>query len=138
MITLGKLTRFILVGTMNTLVDFGVLNLMIQVFSWGVLSANTLSFSTAVINSYFWSKYWTFRDPTAATLPQFTWFVITNLVGLALSSLIMLGGLALSTTYLAGWEWFWQYNVVKGISVILVWCWNFLIYEYFIFSGQRR
>lgn len=138
MITTSKIIRFALVGALNTLVDFGVLNLMIQIFSWGVLAANTLSFSVAVTNSYFWSKYWTFRDPTNANIRQFSVFVLTNLIGLAISNLVMYGGLIFTHNQLANWPEFWQYNIVKGISIVPVWCWIFLIYEYFIFPRQRR
>jgi len=57
--------KFILVGVLNTLVDWGVLNLLLIVVavSSGPLYplCKGVSFVLAATNSYFWNKYWTFK-----------------------------------------------------------------------------
>ena len=58
----GQFIRFIVVGLLNTAVDFGLLNLLIYLFRWPSVWANTVSFSVAVLNSFFWNKYWTFKS----------------------------------------------------------------------------
>jgi len=61
--------KFILVGVLNTLVDLGVLNLLMLVsnISSGVFFSvfKTISFSVSVTNSYFWNKLWTFKKENA-------------------------------------------------------------------------
>ena len=134
---IGQMMRFILVGVLNTAVDFGVLNLLVQLFHWAVLPANVVSFSLAVINSYFFTKYWTFRDKSGKSFQQFGGFVAVNLIGLGISTLILEYGLPVSEIYWVGLAFGWRYNIVKVVSVFIVWAWNFLTYKFIIF-GQRK
>lgn len=60
-----QLAKFVLVGALNTFVDWGVLNILMLLF---VVTSGPLfsvfkgaSFAVAVINSYFWNKFWTFK-----------------------------------------------------------------------------
>lgn len=58
--------RFLGIGFLNTAVDFAVLNFFSSTFQiyrgfeLGLL--NALSFSTAVLHSFFWNKFWTFAS----------------------------------------------------------------------------
>ncbi|MFH1088501.1 MAG: GtrA family protein [Patescibacteria group bacterium] len=132
-----QLIKFAIVGLGNTAIDFGVLNFLVQVGHWGVLPANAVSFSLAVTNSYFFSKYWTFQDKKAGGLGQFGGFVAVNLIGLGISTLILKYGLPAAETYWAGLAFGWRYNIVKVVSVFIVWAWNFLTYKFIIF-GQHK
>ncbi len=132
-----QLIRFTLVGGLNTAIDFGVLNLLIQIWHWQVLPANVVSFSLAVINSYFLTKYWTFQDKSAKGLWQFGGFVAVNLLGLGISTLIIKYGLPTAEVYWADLAFGWRYNIVKVLSVFVIWVWNFLAYKFIIF-GQRE
>jgi putative flippase GtrA len=57
--------KFILVGTLNTFVDWGMLNLLLiaAAISSGPLYpvCKGASFVVAATNSYFWNKFWTFK-----------------------------------------------------------------------------
>ncbi len=61
-----QFSKFVVIGVVNTGVDFLVLNL--EMFMAGIskgpymLVQNAISFSIATINSYFFNKYWTFQD----------------------------------------------------------------------------
>ncbi len=132
-----QVIKFAIVGLGNTAIDFGVLNLLVQVLHWAVLPANVVSFSLAVTNSYFFTKYWTFQDKRAKSLQQFGLFMAVNLLGLGISTLIIKYGLPASETYWAGLAFGWRYNIVKVVSVFVVWTWNFLTYKFIIF-GQRK
>jgi len=62
--TIWQLAKFMLVGALNTLVDFGVFNFLL--YAANVSSGTLFSLSkgagvvAAIVNSYFWNKYWTF------------------------------------------------------------------------------
>jgi putative flippase GtrA len=63
---MNQFLKFACVGVANTLMDLGVLNLLLAIFGIngngkGYLACKATSFSIAVINSYFLNKLWVFR-----------------------------------------------------------------------------
>ncbi len=62
---LWQAAKFVLVGSLNTFIDLGILNLLIALTGVaagsGYIVFKIISFSIAVTNSYFWNKFWTFR-----------------------------------------------------------------------------
>jgi len=80
--------KFLIVGVLNTLIDFGLMNLFTAVFGWSLVLSQALSFTIAVINSYFLNRKWIYPDTTEKSIAtQFTKFVVINLAGLGLRSL---------------------------------------------------
>ncbi len=69
-----QILRFAAIGALNTALDFIILNFITKTFDigaglpLGVL--NVLSFSAAVIQSYFWNKAWAFAQNVNMTLFQ--------------------------------------------------------------------
>ncbi len=127
-----QLIRFSITGGINAVVDFTILNLLIKLAGWGLLAANTVSFSAAVVCSYFLNKYWTFADHRPRHLIQFPIFIIISLVGLGLSNLLV--HLGTSTMEQLGWWSFTiNYNVAKAFSAGIVLVWNFTAYKYLAF-----
>ena len=70
--------KFLLVGVLNTGIDFGVLNLLM--FSTGITSGfyypifKAISFICGVINSYIWNKRWTFQKGNKLGKKEFSKF----------------------------------------------------------------
>lgn len=64
-----QFTRFVTVGVTNSIVDFGVFNLLFVIHptaSIGVLVLyNSLGVALAILNSYLWNTRWTFRSDVA-------------------------------------------------------------------------
>jgi len=84
-----QLAKFFLVGTLNTFVDLGVLNILMaitRIYSGGIYPVfKGISFLVATTNSYFWNKYWTFEKKEEKPKPQeFLKFLIVTAVGLLL------------------------------------------------------
>ena len=67
--------KFILVGILNTAIDFGALNLLILLTGitggWAIVPLNTISFLCAATNSYFLNKFWTFKVRGGLVYPLF-------------------------------------------------------------------
>ncbi|MDP2820762.1 MAG: GtrA family protein [bacterium] len=89
---LWQFAKFLLIGTLNTFVDLGVLNALI--FFSGIASGiyfplfKAISFAVANINSYFWNKHWTFAGEGSKKAPQeFGIFFIVSIGGLVINVL---------------------------------------------------
>ena len=62
-----QFTKFVLVGGLNTFIDFAVLNILILIF--GLVQSDPkyiffkiFSYVTASINSFFFNKFWVFKN----------------------------------------------------------------------------
>lgn len=66
-----QLVRFAGIGFLNTAVDFAVLNFLMFYFDvfkgYAVGGFAVVSFTAAVLHSYFWNKYWAFRREEPAS-----------------------------------------------------------------------
>ena len=80
--------KFAPVGTLNTLLDLGVLNLlMLMTGIYGGLSFTgfkAVSFVVGTTNSYFWNKFWTFGSKLPVTISEYGRFGAFTLVGIAI------------------------------------------------------
>ena len=83
-------SRFALVGALNTFIDLGILNLLI--FLSGAASGflfmvfKGISFLVAVINSYYWNKYWTFGGANNKSgTGEFYKFLVIVSIGLGIN-----------------------------------------------------
>jgi putative flippase GtrA len=133
-----QFTKFVVIGVINTGVDFLVLNLemMLTGISKGpyMLVQNAISFSIATINSYFFNKYWTFQDSSKKDAgKKFSQFLAVSVVGVAINSLVVFA----ITTYIPpmfGISSVLWANLAKlaatGISLI----WNFAGYKFWVFK----
>lgn len=121
--------RYAIVGVVNTGLDFGIyigLTRGFEFWKHHYLLANGLSFIIVVTWSFFWNKYWTFRNREARHGRQYITFVFITLGGV---------GIAESILY-AGVELFSAHDVVsKIIAAPLVVAWNFFAYRFWAFRS---
>jgi putative flippase GtrA len=122
--TVRQIFKFGVVGVLNTLVDLGLLNLLVY-FGMAAVLANTISFSAAAVNSFFWNKFWTFRERERAWQRQIIPFIIVVTVGLVMSDLLI---------YYFHTQMGYNLNLVKIASVVVIFWWNFFIPKLFIFK----
>lgn len=128
--------KFFVVGLSNTFLDLGVLNFLIYVtnITHGVYFAafKTISFICAVINSFFWNKYWTFQK-------QGSFFLF---LGVVLGSTVLnVGWASYMVDYIGPLNGFspkqWD-NVAALSSVFLVLTWNFLGMKFIVFKKKDQ
>lgn len=134
-----QFTKFVIVGGINTGIDFLVLNILMNLT--GIESGselfflNSISFSVAVINSYFMNKYWTFQDKTKMEQEpiKFSAFFIISVIGLLVNGLILTS----ITTYISApfeiSSKLWA-NIAKLFATGFSMVWNFVGYKLFVFK----
>lgn len=133
----AEVTRFVkfsIVGAIGAGVDFGVLNLGIQVFGLAKWLANTFSFSAAVLSNFTWNRLWTFPESREEALaPQLGQFLLVNLVGYGINQALFL---SLDRYVFAAWGVL-GYNLSKAIAIGVVWFWNFIVNRIWTYRGIR-
>ena len=121
---LVRFVKFGIVGTIGAVVDFGLLNLGIQVFGLAKWLANMFSFSAAVASNFTWNRLWTYPESRQQPIgPQMAQFVIVNVVGLLINQAIFLS----LDRYVFGHWGAWGYNLAKAIAIGVVLFWNFFV-----------
>lgn len=128
---LERFLKFLVVGTIGFVVDFGMLNLLKLGFGLHYLVANTISFSLAVLSNFTWNRLWTYRDSRSKPIrSQLVQFSVVNVAGLGINTLVMW---ALTPIFqeLVGEL---GYNISKAVATIVVLFWNFFINRYWTYN----
>ena len=131
---LWQFAKFAQVGVLNTAIDFGILNLLI--FATGITSGlsiiplNAISFSTAIINSFFWNEKWVFKAKKEA---NFITFVIVTLIGLAINSGIVYAITTFVPPTFVDSQKLWA-NLAKVLATGISLIWNFTGYRLIVFK----
>ena len=80
-----RFVKFMFVGGLGAVIDFGVLNLLAHVLDVDLRVAGTISFGLAVTSNFLWNRYWTYPESKAfPALPQYLQFVVINAMALAI------------------------------------------------------
>lgn len=135
-----QFAKFFIVGIINTGIDFAILNTEILVT--GITSGsmlvlfNVISFSIAVVNSYYMNKLWTFEDkrPDGDKAPiKFSQFIGVSLVGLSINSLVIYGFTSLIPIMFGLSPQLWV-NIAKIFATGASMIWNFIGYKLWVFK----
>lgn len=152
-----QIGKFILVGGFNTLVDWGVLALMIFVFRQyflvepqdifvGIFAFSltfyslykAISFVVAATNSYLWNKFWTFkRESTEKIGKEFAQFFTVTVIGFLVNV-----GIATSIfnyiTPIGGLNYD-QWAIIAAVfATIFSMFWNFIGYKFIVFDSNQQ
>jgi putative flippase GtrA len=135
-----QFSKFVIVGIINTGIDFAILNLLI--FTTGKSSGiyypifKSISFTAAVINSYFMNKYWTFASHGNAKAGEFFKFLIVNLIGLGIN----VGAASYVVNVIGapiGFSPVLWANIGAVSAVIITLFWNFFGMKVFVFKKEE-
>jgi len=135
--TINQFSKFVVIGFMNTAIDFAILNFLMWwtgIYSGAsIILLNIISFSIAVFNSYFWNKYWTFRDLDKIEAKEFSQFILVTLIGLAINSSIVYGITTLISPMFGISPELWA-NLAKAAATGFSLIWNFIGYKFIVFN----
>ncbi len=137
--TVIKYAQFSLVGASNTLVDVGVFNLLLLLWSTRspelLVAYNVVALVLANVNSYLWNTLWTFREQAnhdARQVGKFTAQGLLNVgLGNALLWLVAHGLVAYTdlSPLVSG-------NLAKVVSMVVASSLSFLFLRLFVFSPK--
>ena len=120
--------KFCIVGFINTCIDIGIYFVLTRYAHLPILLANTISFSTAVVNSYFLNKLWTFNDKGKANPRQFVKFLGVSIIGLGINDAVVV--------ILVKFGLFDLFAKVGAVGISLVW--NFIANKFFTFKEKAQ
>ncbi len=84
-----KFGKFAAVGTLNTVIDFGIVNAFIAAtgipHGWPFVGFKAVSFLVATTNSYFWNKFWTFQSAAPVSAQEYARFAAFTLFGVGVN-----------------------------------------------------
>ena len=84
-----RFLKFSAVGMLGAVIDFGVLNLLVQLAGFPKVLANACSFTAAVISNFVWNRLWVYPETRGEPLRrQFVQFLVVNLAGLIINTAI--------------------------------------------------
>lgn len=129
--------KFAAVGTLNTFVDIGVLNLLIVLFgtpgTWGYRVFKSLSFIAGTTNSFLWNKFWTFEAHEPANFMQTVKFYFAAFIGfvlnVGLASYVFSSVVRPVSVSPDAWA-----SVGALVGVAAAFFWDFLAYKFWVFK----
>jgi putative flippase GtrA len=133
-----QVAKFCAIGALNTLLDLGVLNILIFLTAiatgyWYSIFKG-VSFLAAATNSYFLNRYWTFGMKEDANIREFGQFLAVSLIGFGLnvgvaSLLVNAVGHPVS---ISPERWA---NIGALVATVCAMGWNFIGYKFIVFKG---
>lgn len=137
-----RFLRFMVVGAIGAVVDFGTFNLLTNLTSILPVVASVISFTAAVISNFLWNRYWTYPDSrTKQVSHQVVQFFAVNIIGLLIRTPLFAylephmidladkygAAIPLSATSIG-------HNLSLAIAVGVVLLWNFFANRYWTYS----
>lgn len=142
----GRFIKFMVVGIIGAVVDFGIMNLLTKLFGMALVWAGTISFICAIVSNFIWNRYWTYPDSRSRPISnQLLMFFIVNVAGLAIRLPILRFleppvrkifqnlalGISLAPEFLAK-------NFTLAVAVGVVMLWNFFINRYWTYNDVDK
>ncbi|WP_309065064.1 GtrA family protein [Microbacterium sp.] len=121
--------RFIVVGVLNTAIDFGIL-LLLTSLGMGMFLANVISTSTAFGFSFVANRSFTFRSSGDARV-QIVKFAAVTLVGLWLLQPLVIWGTMLLVSGVASQSL--ALLLGKACATVVSMLWNYILYARYVF-----
>jgi putative flippase GtrA len=123
--------RFVIIGGLNTAIDFGILFALVTL-GLPTVASNFVSTSVAMVFSFFANKSFTFQDTSKNTTKRIAIFLIITIFGMWVIQpiIIELIKMALSPSVTN------KYIVLligKILATIASLTWNYLMYRKFVF-----
>jgi putative flippase GtrA len=136
-----RFLKFMVVGVIGAVVDFGIMNLLTKLGGLTLTVAGMISFVCAIISNFLWNRYWTYPDSRSRPLArQLAMFFIVNVAGIGIRLPILhfceppilriIERLSLDI-FTPG---FMAKNFTLAVAVGVVMLWNFFVNRYWTYN----
>jgi putative flippase GtrA len=146
----NQVVRFIVIGIANTLIDFGILNVLVFAFSFNKILANSISTIIAMIVSYILNYRVVFRHDTQGHVKKIIIFIVITAFGLlVLQNLVIYvfvhwitfpGNIGTTIIHAIGFSQlsrqFIGLNIAKALASAASMVWNYIMYKKFVFTDK--
>lgn len=121
---LELLKKYMGSGVLSVVIDYVVLVTLTELFGIYYLYSVTASYFSGFFANFFFNKYWTFRkkENTFAQMIKYSILAGMNYI------------FTLSVMYSLTSMFGINYLISRGAVLILVTCWNFLLYRYVVYK----
>ncbi|MEV6527076.1 GtrA family protein [Longispora sp. NPDC051575] len=125
-----EVAKFGVVGVINTIVSFGVANLLLHtVFQHGEVKAATAGSLIATVFAYLMNRFWTYRHrPSGSLRREYALFFFFNAVGMGITALV-----TWITKYPLGLDGVAAFNAAQVVGLVLSTMFRFWAYRTFVF-----
>jgi putative flippase GtrA len=120
--------KYTMVGSIGLILDMTALYIFVEYAHIPVVLAAAMAFLIAVVNNFFWHKYWTFKDKSHHSKRQFLCFFIISLSNMGITVL----GMHLFVNVLFIW-----YMFAKVITATIVLLWSYTANRIFTFHAKK-
>lgn len=138
-----KMTKFLIVGVLNTGIDFFIFNTLIVATGADtgapVALFKSISFICALVNSYELNRLWTFDDASGGkrSKAEFIRFTVITVIGFFVNVGTTFALVAAFRAPLGLSQIRWD-NVAAAAATALNLVWNFIGYKMFVFTSKGR
>lgn len=138
----NRFFKFSAVGVTGTIVDFGIMNLLILLLNMPLVWAQGISFTTAVINNFLWNRFWTYPESRSkGASKQLLQFGIINIIGILIRTPLITWLDRILLTYLENSSWALpvdnfviSQNLALSVTIAIILFWNFFANRYWTFG----
>jgi putative flippase GtrA len=135
-----QITKFAATGSLNTSINFGVLNILMILTDINIGIGYTIfvgvAFLISNVNSYFWNKYWTYSSRKKANIKEYGEFITVSLIGLFLTVVIASATVNLINRPASVSPQRWA-NIGSAFATIVQFLWNFGGYKFIVFKEKE-
>ncbi len=136
-----RYTKFLIIGTMNALVDVFVLDGLLWILptrtAWTLSVYNTIAVIAALVNSYVWNKRWTFGDVATGSPKERLFFFLQAVLNLILNDVIVVW-VSSYLVFSKSVPFFISSNAAKVIAMISSSSVSYLCMRWFVFRTRSR
>lgn len=141
-----RFLKFMVVGTIGAVVDFGTFNLLTQLSTISPVIASVISFTAAVTSNFLWNRFWTYPDSRGKSVTtQVMQFFLVNVIGLAIRTPLFAVLQTVLIQFLTGslpanfflTPTFIGHNVALAVAVGVVMLWNFFANRFWTYNDVK-
>ena len=135
--------RSVIVGAVATIIDIGVLTVLVEAFNVNVFIATAIGFIVGLLVNFFISSVWVFEKSKVVKnrVSEFIIFALIGVVGLIINELIVnFFNLYLAKSLIFGSfiDSDKYYLIGKLVATVIAFVWNFFARKFIIYRNEEK